>query len=323
LRLKRLENSRASRTVAANAAKRGRTTQRDASLAARNASPIRGSRPTGNVLLLRYEKYLLQHALSPITIRNDLADLRAFLRWHAGRLSKPIRLVSADFTCYRAHLCRETGRSTATVNRHLQSLRLFGRFMFELGWIDQDLSGVIELVRNGSDKKGLPRILTPTEVARLCYAIQSGRPSLVQRDFAIVQLMLEAGLRVHEVAALRMNDLAPRRMRIAAPGAQIRGRVVPLTATAARALRAYLIMRPAVPQVDHVFVSQRGQSLSVRSIQRLVDTYARSAGLKGVCAQSLRHTCAKSMLDQTRDDALVARRLGHCSTRMLKRYHHP
>jgi integrase len=135
--------------------------------------------------------------------------------------------------------------------------------------------------------------------------------------------MLEAGLRVHEVAALCMEDVrTPRRIHVAASGSQNGGRVVPLNTSAARALRAYLATRPAIPQVEHVFLSQRGQSLSVRSIQRLVDTYARAAGLKGVCAQSLRHTCAQMMLDETRDEALVARRLGHCSTRMLKRYRH-
>jgi site-specific recombinase XerD len=209
----------------------------------------------------------------------------------------------------------------------LQSLRLFGRFLFGHGLMAQDPSGEIELLRNGNDKKVLPRTLTRTEVTRLSYAIRCGRPSLVRRDFAIVQLMLEAGLRVHEVAALCMEDVrTPRRIHVAASGSQNGsqngGRGVPLNTSAARALRAYLATRPAIPQVEHVFLSQRGQSLSVRSIQRLVDTYARAAGLKGVCAQSLRHTCAQMMLDETRDEALVARRLGHCSTRMLKRYRH-
>ncbi len=296
-------------------------TPRDGPLAPASPAPIRPARATGNALLLRYASYLRQHALSPITIRNYLADLRAFLRWHSERLSRPLRLVSSDLVAYRAYLCHETGHATATVNRHLQSLRLFGRFLFGQGLMDQDPSGAIELLRNGNDKV-LPRTLTRTEVARLRHAIRCGRPSLVQRDFAIVQLMLEAGLRVHEVAALCMDDvLTRRRIHVASSGSQNgEGRVIPLNASAARALRAYLATRPAIPQVEHVFLSQRGQSLSVRSIQRLVDRYARAAGLWGVCAQSLRHTCAQTMLDKTRNDALVARQLGHCSTRMLKRY---
>ncbi len=195
--------------------------------------------------------------------------------------------------------------------------------MFEQGLMDQDPSGAIELLRNGNDSKVLPRTLTRTEVERLSHAIRCGRPSLVQRDFAIVQLMLQAGLRVHEVAALCMDDvLTRRRIHVASSGSQNgEGRVVPLNASAARALCAYLATRPAIPQVEHVFLSQRGQSLSVRSIQRLVDRYARAAGLRGVCAQSLRRTCAQTMLDKTHNDALVARQLGHSSTRMLKRYH--
>ncbi len=323
MRPKPLERSRAPRTAAHGAKTRRRTTLRNSSLTAANGTPIRYACPTGNVLIARYERYLQRHYLSPITIRNYLADLRAFLRWETGKRTRPLQRTTSDFSDYRTHLCRETSHSTSTVNRHLQSLRLFGRFLFESGWIDQDPRKQIELLRNGNGTNGSPRILTAAEVSRLSTAIQAGRPSLVPRDFAIVQLMLQAGLRVHEVAALRMGDLTPRQLHIAAPGARNGGRVVPLNANAAHALRAYLAKRPTIPQVDHVFVSQRGQPLSVRSVQRLVDTYARAAGLKDVCAQSLRHTCAKAMLDETRDEALVAQWLGHCSTRMLKRYHHP
>ncbi len=321
LRPKPLERPRAPRMVAANGAKtRRRTSLPNSSLTIASRTPVWHACPTGSVLLARYEQYLQQHALSPITIRNYLADLRAFLRWETGKQTRPLKLTSSDFSDYRTHLCRETSHSTSTVNRHLQSLRLFGRFLFESGWIAQDPRRQIELLRNRNGANESPRILTPAEISRLCAAVQAGRPSLVPRDFAIMQLMLKAGLRVHEVAALRLGDLTPRRLHIAAPDSRSGGRVVPLNAHAARALRAYLTTRPAVPQVDHVFVSQRGQPLSVRAIQRLVDTYAHTADLKDVCAQSLRHTCAKAMLDETRDEALVAQRLGHCSTRMLKRY---
>lgn len=316
--------SHASRTIAAPRGKRRAfATSRDTPLPSPSPFRIRPARYTGNALLARYESFLKQHALSPITIRNYLADLRAFLRWHSRQLSRPLRLVSTDLSAYRTHLCHETGHSTATVNRHLQSLRLFGRFLFKQGLMDKDPSGAIELLRNGNHQKVLPRTLTPAEVARLGDAIRRGRPSLVQRDFAIVQLMLQAGLRVHEVAALRMDDVVSRRrIRIVASGPLNGGRVVPLNANTARALRAYLATRMTIPQIEHVFVSQRDQPLSVRSIQRLVDTYSHAAGLKGVCAQSLRHTCAQTMLDETRDEALVARQLGHRSTRMLKRYRH-
>jgi site-specific recombinase XerD len=221
-------------------------------------------------------------------------------------------------------LCFETDHSTATVNRRLQSLRLFGRFLQEMGHVLQNPTREIELVRNGDGPEPSPRILTRAEIVRLTDAIQDGRPSLAPRDYAIMQLMLQGGLRVHEVATLRLRDLIPARegMNVEVRGNRhAPGRRVPLNPVAARAVREYIATRPAIPRVDHLFVSQRGQPLSMRSIQRIIDTYARTAGLHGVCAQSLRHTCAKTMLEETADRALVARWLGHKSERVLGRYH--
>ncbi|MDE3089118.1 MAG: tyrosine-type recombinase/integrase [Chloroflexota bacterium] len=273
-------------------------------------------------ILNHFETYLDQHALSPATVRNYLADLRAFSRWHAAR-RRTTTFSPDDFRAYRDHLCRETQHSPATVNRRLQSLRLFGRFLHEMGHAPENPTRELQLLRNGNGHSPAPRTLSPTEAARLNEAIRAGRPRLVQRDYAILQLMLHAGLRVHEVAALRLSDLgaARRGMTVAVrgnPGGK--DRLVPLDSAAARAVREYLPTRPAIPRVDHLFLSQRGCPLSVRSIQRLVDSYARSAGLKGISAQSLRHTCAKKMLEETRDPALVAQRLGHQNARALGKY---
>lgn len=283
----------------------------------------RARAPLDATLFEHFEHYLHAHILSPATVRNYLADLRAFSRWLVERNSHTAPLTRADFWAYRDYLCRETEHSTATVNRRLQSLRTFGRFLQEIGQVPENLASDIELIHNGSGNGTLPHTLTPSETERLIAALQEGRPNLRRRDYAILQLMLQAGLRVHEVAALRTNDLitTSRGMRVEVGRNSGNGhRVVPLNAVAARALHDYLAARQAMPQVDHLFLSQRGRPLSLRSIQRLIDNYARAAGLKGVSAQALRHTCAKMMLENTRDAVLVARWLGHRDARALDRY---
>ena len=269
----------------------------------------------------RFETYLRRHALSPATIRNYLADLRAFARWHTNCKSSPSNLSSADFRAYRAYLCDKTDHSPATINRRLQSLRLFGRFLHETGQVADNPTRDLALVRNGNTRTQTPRTLTRAEVARLLMAVRAARPSLAARDLAITQLMLQAGLRVHQIAALRVDDVVltrrNARVRVHGNGAP---RDVPLNALAVRALSDYLPTRPAVPRVEHLFLSQRGQPLSIRSIQRLVDVAARAADLPNVSAQTLRHTCAQNMLAQTRDAATVARWLGHRDVRMVERY---
>jgi site-specific recombinase XerD len=274
----------------------------------------------GTVPLRRFETYLQQHALSPATIRNYMADLQAFSRWYAAH--KTAGFSSTEFHAYRDHLCNETDHSPATVNRRLQSLRLFGRFLHETGQAPENPTRELALLHNGNGNNAAPRTLTRGEIARLLDALHGARPSLEPRDTAIVLLMLQVGLRVHEVAALRVEDVvAGRSARVETRGSrQNTPRTVPLNSTAVRALRDYLAVRPAIPRVDHLFLSQRGEPLSVRSVQRLVDTYARAADLRGVSAQSLRHTCAKNMLEETHDAALVARWLGHRDARTLGKY---
>ena len=275
------------------------------------------------LILDRFELYLDHHALSPATVRNYLADLRAFARWHAARKSHPQTFAASDFRAYREHLCNETKHSPATVNRRLQSLRLFGRFLHEMGHAADNPTRELRLLPNGNGHRPAPRTLTRAEIDRLAESIHAGRPSLVQRDHAIFQLMAQAGLRVHEVAAIRLSDIVAARR---GTSVHIRGngrggeRSVPLNSVAARALRDYMPTRPAIPRVDHLFLSQRGQPLSTRSIQRLVENYAHAAGLQDVCAQTLRHTYAKSQLEETHDPALVARWLGQRSTRTLEKY---
>lgn len=274
-------------------------------------------------LFEQFEHYLHEHTLSPATIRNYLADLRAFARWLAGRNPHIVPLTRADFRAYRDHLCKETEHSTATVNRRLQSLRTLGRFLQEIGQAPENPASDIELIHSRNGNGAMPHTLTPSEIERLIAAIQEGRPSLKRRDYAILQVMLQVGLRVHEVAAMRTSDLVTtsRRMRVEVGRNSGNGhRVVPLNATVAHALRDYLAARQSIPQVDHLFLSQRGRPLSMRSIQRLIDNYARAAGLMGVSAQALRHTCAKTMLENTHDTLLVARWLGHRDARALDRY---
>ena len=294
--------------------------RRDSSVVSRH-SPY--SRAKIQQTTSHFESYLAQLALSPVTVRNYLTDLRAFVLWHGTHAPHPAKFVSDDFRKYREYLSQNTEHSPATVNRRLQALRLFGRFLHEHEHAAENPAQEIRLVENEHKPDKLPRTLSHAEIERLNKAIHADNTRWTRRDYAIVQLMLYAGLQVHEIAELRLGDVLPMRQ---GTSLQVHGhhqnrqRVIPLNTHAARALRDYLTMRPAIPNHDHLFVSQRGQPLSMRSIQRLADNYARAAGLKNVGAQTLRNTFAKNMIEETHDVTLVARWLGCRSTKSLERY---
>jgi integrase/recombinase XerC len=271
-----------------------------------------------------FEEFLGRSELAPATVRNYLADVRGFMRWLVDRGSAESSLGPEQFQAYREYLIGETEHSPATVNRHVQALRVFGRCLQEAGAARENPARDLQLVPGGHDEDASPRVLDYDEIEALVIAVRAGaRPSLMRRDYAVIELMLQAGLRANEVAGLDVGDIAPTHdgLHVIVRGASDdHYREVPLNEPLARALREYLQVRPELPEVKRLFISQRGKPLSTRSVQRLVESYAEAAQLEDICASSLRHTCAKKMLEETKAPHLVAQWLGHKHVEALKRY---
>lgn len=285
------------------------------------------ARPTpvlAPTLIQEFEGHLQRVELAPATIRNYSADVRGFVRFLRERLNGHLPAIPTkeNFSTYREHLIQATAQSPATINRRLQALRVFGRFLQEKGFSKTNPAQHLQLISNGYEES-TPRVLDEDEIAQLIVAIRAGaRRSLMRRDYAIIELMLQAGLRVNEVALLTKQDIVATSdgMRLVIQGsAEHHFRQVPLNETLARALRDYLQVRPNLPDVNTLFVSQQGKPLATRSIQRLVEEYANAAQLEDVSAYSLRHTCAKKLLDENSPEA-VAKWLGHKSVESLNKY---
>lgn len=280
--------------------------------------------PTAATLLDAFQNHLDRAAFAPTTIRNYTADVRGFVRWlHLHRDGgAPDNLKTQDFEAFRSYLINETDQSGATVNRRLQALRVFGRFLYAEGLTSDNPAHTLQLV-SAAQEDTPPRMLDGDEIAQLVVAVRAGASRrLMQRDYAIIELMLQAGLRVMEVAQLNLHDIVPTSngLRLVIQGsAEHHFRQVPLNETLARALREYLQVRPTLPDVQAVFVSQQGRPLSTRSIQRLVEAYAAAAQLEDVNAYSLRHTCARKLLDEYPPEQ-VANWLGHKSAESLSKY---
>lgn len=275
-------------------------------------------------LLQSFSEHLARVELAPTTVRNYAADVRGFVRWlHQARNGATSAIPCAqDFETYRNHLIQETDQSQATVNRRLQALRVFGRFLEEQGYAQGNPARTLSLL-SIKQSEIAPRVLDDDEIAQLIVAVRAGaQRRLMRRDYALLELMLQAGLRVNEVVLLKLDEIVsmPNGLGLIIRGtAEHHFRQVPLNETLARALREYLKVRPTVPGVNAVFVSQQGKPLSTRSIQRLVEGYAQAAQLEDVTAYSLRHTCARKLLADYPPEQ-VAKWLGHKSIESLSKY---
>lgn len=276
-------------------------------------------------LFTRFEEHLARLALASTTIVNYLADLKTFARWHAdakGAAYSLLELTPDDIREYRCHMQTNEEWAPATINRRLQAVRKFYGFAMETGLTESNPASEVQLIpRPGPN---LPRSLTPEEVTSLLQAVQGGRPSLVKRDYAIIQLLLQTGIKLGELTRLRLSDVQLQGdgegSLLVGEGDGNKGRQVPLSSLACAALRDYLRVRPPSASTENLFLSQEGSCISRRTVQRLIRVYTKAAGLEDVSAHVLRHTFAVSTLEDTEDLSLVARLLGHRCLETTARY---
>ena len=224
---------------------------------------------------------------------NYVADLRAFLRWSErtkGVDCSPFVLNEADIQTYCSYLQETKNHVPATVNRRLQAQRKFYDYAIEQGWTEANPASEVQLL--SEVVSGRTRSLTSADVAGLLAAVRCGPPRRVARDWAVFQVLLEAGLKLTELTQLRLEDVhlganPPYLAVRSAPGEP--GRTIPLEVEACDALRIYLPTRRAAEGVDRLFVNRDGNPLSTRSVQRLLHHYARAAGLDALTTQALRY----------------------------------
>lgn len=260
---------------------------------------------------------LARDDLAPATLRGYRYDLRHFIAWHRTVHDGPFileALAEYELIAYRQHMIAG-GLRPATVNRRLDALRRLCRWARGTGALAADAARDVRPMRTTRNRQ--PAGLTDTEVHALLRAAGASSHGLAARNYAMAQLMLQAGLRVGEVAALRVGDVSMSdrsgSVRIR-HGKGLKAREVPLNATARRALRQHLDQRQAPGQDAALFVSSRDGAMPVRTVQAVMTSLARRARLKrvAVSAHTLRHTFALGFLrDNPGKLVELASLLGH------------
>lgn len=168
-------------------------------------------------------------------------------------------------------------------------------------------------VRTG---RPLPKKLTGEEVRRFFAVICN------EVDRALFLLMLRCGLRVSEVARLKLMDLDwEQDALIVRQGKGRKDRRVYLSPDATSALRVCLALRPPKAPGGYLFWNQKrsNRSLSVKAIQKKMERYAATAGVRASC-HSLRHTFASNLLEEGAEIVSIKEFLGHRSVASSERY---
>lgn len=250
-----------------------------------------------------FQQHLVKRDLAPATIRVYLHDLSVFRNWLDEVFDiSPLPILqtgTAELAAFRQYLLKEKSQRPATVNRRIQSLRLFFRWLQETHDVDGNPAEQVRYVRYA--RRPQPVALNRQEVMALLNAASNSPHGMAKRNTALVQLMLHTGLRVGEVAALCYGDshLGARSgwVQVRA-GKGLKFRQVPLNATARRTLRDYLETLETLSDDSPLFFSKRKTPISVRAVQNIVTKLARRAQITriSVSAHTLRHTFAANYL---------------------------
>jgi integrase/recombinase XerC len=166
--------------------------------------------------------------------------------------------------------------------RNLAAIKEYFRYLVAAGTITS--SPVESIVPPKREKRG--RNYLSQEAYTRLLSMAAGTP----RDYAILQVFLQTGVRVSELAALTVDDVDLDRGVLRVTGKGMADRDIPLSKKAAAALRLWLVARPA-SEYRALFLNRFEQPMGVRGVQKLVERYRQGAGIeKRITPHSLRHT---------------------------------
>jgi site-specific recombinase XerD len=200
------------------------------------------------------------------------------------------------------------GFEPATINRRLAAVVSLYAFLS-----DEDTRLICPVIPRRHllrQPQRLPRPVQAGDLERFFAVIPVTMPEGV-RDRAMFTLMLRCGLRIGEVAALRLADLYLDELkpRLVVWGKGARERSVYLSPQAERCLRAYLAQRPAASS-DCVFLSYQMAGLSTTAIHKRLMGYRAAAGVT-LTAHRLRHSFASDLLEVDTPVTTIQKLLGH------------
>lgn len=242
----------------------------------------------------------------------DIDQLVEFLeeleRAHVAQVTKE------DIEAFLAKLLKG-GYTPKSVSRKTNAFKTFFRFLKVNEFITDDPA---VLVAHPKFESKPPRILSETEYRALRDAVRND-----VRTYAIVELLLQTGIRIGELARLTTNDV-----KLATDGrgeARIATfnrhpeRTVPLNSRATQALKAYLKERPK-GKAQNVFITRTSAPLLIRNIRSTIKRYLELAGIEDATVNDLRHTFIAHHLQQGASLVLVSKIAGHRRLSTTEKY---
>jgi len=258
----------------------------------------------------KFKNYLKSQKRSSATViayASDLSQLRDHL---AGqRITQATTVQTNHLQDFISSLMGQN-YTPKSISRKINSLKTFFKFLHSEGLLPENPSAPLTHPRVEAHA---PRLLAPAEIKNLRDAVR-----LDIRISAIVEILLQTGMRISELANLRIEDVKKNELYIR-PQENNPQRTIPLNRAAGTAVHNYLSLRPQVND-PHLFVTKTGRPLLIRNIRTAIDRYFRKAGVKDVKVNDLRHTFIAHQLKGGVHPETVHKHVGHRRLSSTQKY---
>lgn len=279
-----------------------------------------GAGPLRRLADRHLEAAVFESGLADATLSAYAADIGRYIgRLESAGVSSPGE-VRRDHVLDHLIALRREGLSARSVARHLSAIRRFHKFLRAENVVDAD---PVEGFDSPRLIRALPHVLSAIEVERMLAAAPVDRAN-GPRDAAILELFYSCGLRISELAGLRLQHVSLEESAVRVHGKGAKVRLVPLGRRAIERLRVWYDVRAAATvRDDTVFLSSRGRRMCRTSVWRVVKRAAQAANIApNVTPHMLRHSFATHLLDNGADLRAVQEMLGHSDIATTQIYTH-
>lgn len=229
----------------------------------------------------QFTEYLSSRRRARATIVAYGKDIQQLTQFLTNLGKKAINEINRDeLDAYLKKLSSDN-YTPKSVSRKINSIKTFFRYLKVSSLITLDPA--VEIEHPKYEVKP-PRILTKLEYRALRDACRGDI-----RIYAIVELFLQTGIRIGELANLTLDDIKDAQLHIAEQEGHAE-RMVPLNKAAKDALNKYLEIRSSQGPIKALFITKTGRALLIRNIRTAIDRYFRIAGIDGAKVNDLRHT---------------------------------
>lgn len=272
--------------------------------------------------------YDLAMFLKFIMVHFNLTSSKDFKDINISNLSLDVikKIELNDIHAFLAYLTTTYHSKAATRARKVSSIRVFFNYLSQkANLIEKNPAQNLETPKI---EKRMPKYLTLDDSKKL-LTVTSDEERNKERDYAIITLFLNCGLRLSELVGININDISFDDAKMTVIGKGNKERTIYLNKACLQAINSYLEVRPKIDikpsSIKALFLSERKERISKRTVQYVVDKELRRAGLdtKKYSTHKLRHTAATLMYQYGNVDIRALQELlGHESISTTEIYTH-